>query len=150
VLPRRPSKKKLISERNAAQNLARKPSSKNISNSYMSRYKSQKQIRNVYSKREISSGKKKSDNYLRPGQYGMKRVNSSVKKKERTRSKERKSSKDRKTSMEKRRSKDKKTSRDRKSSKEKRNSIDSRKSSYDKQPVVIRKPKPVARRPCKD
>jgi hypothetical protein len=154
VLPRRPSKKKLISERNAVKNLARRPSSKNISNSYMSRYKSQKQIRKVYSKREISSGKKK-DNYLKP-EYGMKRVRSSVKKKERTRSKERKTSKDKKVSIERRASKDYKSSRERKSSKdrkfskEKRTSIGSKRTSSEKQPVVLRKPKPVARRPCKN
>lgn len=94
----------------------------------MSRYKSQKQIRKVYSKREISSSKKKQESYMKPPSYEMKRVASAVKKKERTKSKDRKTSVERKYSSEKRDSQ--------------------KKASVEKKPVVQRKPKLIPK-PCK-
>lgn len=148
VLPRRPSKKRLISDNKNPYNLARRPSSKNISNSYMSKYRSQKQIRKVYSKREISSGKKKGMEYVKPPSYEMKRVPSMVKKKERLSSKDRRTSVENKISSERKRSKERRASKEKKVSKEKRNSILSRKESSEKKPVVMRKPKPIPK-PCK-
>ena len=135
VLPRRPSKKKLVSEKNPY-NLARRPSSKNISNSYMSKYKSQKQIKKVYSKRDIAPNKQRVE-YVKPPSYEMRRVPSGVRKKERP------SSKDRRTSVENKLGSDRKASREKRASKEKRSSVGSRKESTEKKPVVTRKPKPI-------
>jgi hypothetical protein len=148
ILPRRPSKKRLITDQKNPYNLARRPSSKNISNSYMSKYRSQKQIRKVYSKREISSGKKKHQEYVKPPSYEMKRVPSMVKKKERLSSKDRRTSVENKITTERKLSKEKRASKEKRVSKEKRSSILSRKESSEKKIVVIRKQKPIPK-PCK-